>query len=319
MANINPEENYIQIEETRFRAPVSEATLTRMGASINFLLDKIPFNVQKIEFLSSQTWVAPSNALFGIVEGVGGGGGGAASTSFPRASGGGGSSGYFTQRPLELLPNISYTVIIGAGGAGGASNSQPGSNGLQSQFGSIIFPGGIGGEAGQLKEDTVPGGKLPQLVSHFFQRSGYGIELHYGLGPNYTFYRRPLGGGLLGTFGNPNQHKNAGMRLAVGGSGGADNIKYSFPYSESGFAGENFFEFSGGAAGLSPGNVAGGGGGAAGPYGVGASGGNGNANGSSASANTGAGGGGAGANASGVSLGGAGGSGRVVLWLFTKA
>lgn len=279
MANINPEENYIQIEETRFRAPVSEATLTRMGASINFLLDKIPFNVEKIEFLSSTTWIAPSNALFGIIEGVGGGGGGSASaggSGFGDPKGGaGGSSGVYFCVQTSINPNLSYPVIIGAGGSGGpvgfgVNQGQPGANGLDSSFGSIVFPGGKGGRW------------------------------------DGTMF---VGGGR---FNNREYNSNS---MARGGNGQS-------PYVERISDGESFKNFSGGLPGVGTLLAPPGSGGGAGPFGNGGNGGNNLQPGFSANANSGAGGGGGGASGilGGASLaGGNGGSGRIILWLFTKA
>lgn len=41
MADIPASRNIIQIEETKYKASVSEATMQRIGASINFIVDKI--------------------------------------------------------------------------------------------------------------------------------------------------------------------------------------------------------------------------------------------------------------------------------------
>ena len=41
MADIPSSRNVIQQEEVRYKASVSEATLTRIGASLNFVMDKI--------------------------------------------------------------------------------------------------------------------------------------------------------------------------------------------------------------------------------------------------------------------------------------
>lgn len=269
MANITPEPNYIQIEETRFRAPISEATLTRMGASINFLLDKIPFNVQKIEFLSSTTWIAPQNAIFAIVEGVGGGGGGAGGDAGYFVAGSGGGSGGYAQRFLPVLPNSSYTIQVGQGGVGGTGGN--GSPGQASQITGpgvyLWWPGGVQG---------VRATDVPRL-------------------------------------------SRAGYIIAHGGRGGIRSLVFPF-FSQPGFGGDAFFEFSGGVAGdvLDPG--APGGGGSAGPFGNGGAGGNTNFNGQSAPPNSGAGGGGgSSAQFSGLTVGGNGGSGRIILWLFTKA
>jgi hypothetical protein len=326
MANITPEANYIQIEETRFRAPVSEATLTRMGASINFLLDKVPFNVQKIEFLSNTTWTAPQNAIFGIVEGVGGGGGGGCGST--SSSGGGGSSGFYFERPLSIVPNQNYSVVIGAGGAGSNSPGVSGGNGGNSQFGSVIFFGGLGGDSSQSainNPSEYSSAVISGSLNAVFQRMGFGRELISGsilinneIFTTYAFFRRPLGGGLLGSIANNYSHRKAGGMIAVGGSGGISHSVGSD--TENGFPGESFFNFSGGAGGALVSIRGGGGGGGAGPYGNGGNGGNGNQVGQNAPPNSGAGGGGGGGvQFSGVTPGGSGGSGRVILWLFTKA
>jgi hypothetical protein len=282
MANITPEPNYIQIEETRFRAPVSEATLTRMGASINFLLSQVPFNVQKIEFLSNTTWVAPQNALFGIVEGVGGGGGGSAGAfegGFgPAKGGGGGSSGQYSVYFLQIIPGMAYPVTIGAGGAGGPPGSGPlggqaGQNGGSSSFGSLMFVGGIGGRW--------------HLASNMF----------YGGGQ--TIFVRQFRAGSM----------------ARGGSAG-----HAYPPEFK--DGEGFREYTGGLGGVkstSSSGPEGGAGGGAGPWGPGGNGSSSGLPGESGAPNSGAGGGGGRGWALGNTGGGNGGSGRIILWLFTKA
>jgi hypothetical protein len=269
MANITPEPNYIQIEETRFRAPVSEATLTRMGASINFLLDKIPFNVQKIEFLSNTTWVAPQNAIFGIVEGVGGGGGGAGGKIGDNYAGSGGFSGRYAKRFFMVAPNSSYTIQIGQGGQGGV------------------------GAAGQQGQNS----------------------LFVGPGANFIFWGGG-GGKIVLEFADLIYHWG-GYENALPGSGGRRYLNVNQP-EQNGFAGVNFFEFPGGAGGAKFLSMGGGGGGGAGPFGPGGNGGNGGFNGQSAAPNSGAGGGGAGSYYTFNTAVGNGGSGRIVLWLFTK-
>ncbi len=81
---------------------------------------------------------------------VGGGGGGGSSVPFGTAGSGGGGAGGLVEGTLDITAN-SYDVIVGAGGAGGpydTDSHHSGSNGENSEFGSIVALGGGGGAGG---------------------------------------------------------------------------------------------------------------------------------------------------------------------------
>ena len=74
---------------------------------------------------------------------IGGGGGSGAGSA---AGGGGGAGGYRTATGFALTPGTAYSITVGAGGAGSTSpDSNNGTNGSDSVFGSITALGGGGG------------------------------------------------------------------------------------------------------------------------------------------------------------------------------
>lgn len=157
MADIPSEENRIQLQETQFRAAVAESTLTRIGASINFLLDANENKTLKIvEFTSNAVWTVPADVSVVILEGCGGGGG----PGLIRSSNGrfyeGGFGAPFIQRIVSVNPNSPANITIGNGGNGIGSGTMPqsgnfvsfGSSGQATIFsnaGTTVFPGGLGG------------------------------------------------------------------------------------------------------------------------------------------------------------------------------
>lgn len=115
-----------------------------------------PVGANLQEFTSSGTWTKPSSAQFVMVElwGAGGGGGSGYSggSGNSRQGGKGGAGGTYVQKIfLASALSSTETVTIGAGGTGGISISgdygQPGTNGGDSTFGSLLtaWGGGLGG------------------------------------------------------------------------------------------------------------------------------------------------------------------------------
>lgn len=136
----------------------------------------------KQQFLSVGTfsWKCPPGIKFVWVIGCGGGGGGgggAATSSTNNAfptywnyyalGGGGGQPAPTFMQVVAVTPGVTYTVSIGAGGVGGIGGQvyngagtsttiggvSPGYSGFQggsSIFGTVVFPGGIGGKRGEI-------------------------------------------------------------------------------------------------------------------------------------------------------------------------
>lgn len=147
MANITPEQNYIQTGETRFRAAVAESTFTRMGASINWLLDfSINKKLRMKEFLANGSFIVPSDVEFMVIEGCGGGQGGCFSVGGGPVTALGGKGAGFFKAHIQVVPAATYNVTIGAGGSAlsGISGGNPGGASLINYGGNdiLFFPGG---------------------------------------------------------------------------------------------------------------------------------------------------------------------------------
>jgi hypothetical protein len=255
-------------------------------------------------FTSSGTFTPTSSLTADVLVVAGGGGGGG---SF---AGGGGAGGLlaFTSQSLTAT---GYTCTVGAGGSGGAANTN-GSTASDSQFGALtlVKGGGGGGNGGGSSSNTGLNGG-----------SGGGGGRNAFNGPSNA----PGGTATSGQGTNGGNYVN-GVGSNTGAGGGGSSVA-GFDATTSGGAGGNGvttysswgsvtntgqdvsgtrYYAGGGGGGAFSGNVAAGvgglGGGAAGGYGV---------SGSSGTANTGGGGGGGGGNTS--FLGGAGGSGIVII------
>jgi len=225
-------------------------------------------------------------------EGAGGGAGGLRSTV--TATGGGG----ILETALSLTAGITYPVTVGAGGAGNVSSSFPGSNGSNSTFASVSSVGGGGGGSRNTE-------------GYFGQIGGSGgggaqrdnANPNYGLGIANQGYR----GGNGMNQGSPRSDTGGG------GGGGASSVGSDAPTGATGGAGGSSLNVS-----ISGSSVAyAGGGGGSGSSTGGASGGAGAGAGNTstaATANSGSGGGGNGYN---NPVGGAGGSGIVIVRYLT--
>jgi hypothetical protein len=90
-------------------------------------------------FISSGTWIKPTNVTSVHVYMCGGGGGGAG--FYGSYSQGGGGSGYLIDICTPVSENV--TITIGGGGSGGASATRA-SDGGNTSFGSLVAKGGQG-------------------------------------------------------------------------------------------------------------------------------------------------------------------------------
>jgi hypothetical protein len=158
--------NFITSEETEFEAPASEATMQRIGESINFL-NNIVSGFQ-LYTSGSGTFIVPQGVTRLIVTGSGGGGGGGGGLmrsgpgAVNRVHGGGegGSGGHSSTEIIQVTPGQSISYIVGSGGGGGAgglasnwtSSAQivygsNGGNGGNTTFGALFWRGGKRGRA----------------------------------------------------------------------------------------------------------------------------------------------------------------------------
>jgi hypothetical protein len=253
-------------------------------------------------FLSSGTFTPAKGLSVDVLCIAGGGGGGGAN-----AGGGGGAGGYLYSA-TQSLATTGYTVTIGAGGAGQTGISGPGTNGSNSQFGSITASVGGGGggsslnSSGALPGNGASGGSGGGAGNYNTAVGGAATSGQGFAGGNSSAADLPAGGGGASAAGT---NANASGFSAVQGGAGS-NAQSSFASATS--TGVSGFYAGGGASGA---NVSSGGskiltrsaGG----------GGNGTAGQESGVANTGSGGVGQSFGGSPASPSGAGGSGIVII------
>jgi hypothetical protein len=158
----------------------------------------------------------PTQSLTADILVVAGGGGGGFWT------GGGGGAGGLLGFASQSLTATGYTVTIGNGGAGGTSGSFRGTNGGNSQFGSLTASVGGGGGGGYNGSYLSPnsggsgGGATSDGGAGAAGTSGQGSAGGAGIAaPNYN------GGGGGGAGGT------GGAAGAAGGIGGAGSLTYS--------------------------------------------------------------------------------------------
>ena len=246
---------------------------------------------------------------------VGGGAGGG------NGSGGGGGAGGFRLNTSYTLTPGSYAVVVGGGGAGGGpatwpAPAQPGSNGTDSEFGTIISAGGGGG--GGYNSSGISGASGGGS-SHTNQTAGSGnvysptSPRHPGPAPGQgnngglatpgTYDEGGGGGGGAATAGSPGNTNYAPQGTGYAGPGGNG--------SPSSITGTNTTYAGGGGGGIMRNSTGGSGGPGGGGRGT-----DGDTDGTAGTANTGGGGGGGGRSdqsPSGPSAGLAGGSGIVII------
>jgi len=177
-------------------------------------------------FNSSETFTPTSNLTADIVVVAGGGGGGNYS-----GGGAGGLLGFTSQ----YVTSIPYTVTIGSGGVSGTLNTPGGTNGSDSQFGSLtLVKGGGGGAASSNNTNGSSGGSGgggSPSYNGFGWSSGIstggsatsGQGNNGGSGTSYTTNPSGIsggGGGGAGAVGG-----NASTN--IGGNGGIGSSTYS--------------------------------------------------------------------------------------------
>ena len=252
---------------------------------------------------SAPTWITLLyTASYLIVAGGGGGGG---------YFGGGGGAGGLLTNTAQLLKGFSYPIVVGAGGAGGVATGSQGSNGADSTFYSLTATGGGGGGnspftggSGNILGVAGGSGGGGGLSNTTTSAGGAGTSGQGNAGGTTTVYGGGAayscsGGGGAGAVGGSGN--GGGSTGVAGGVGLASSITGSSVYYAGG----------GGSFGSSTGGAGGTGGGGAGGI-------NGSVTAGAGTTNTGGGGGGSSQNA-GFRVGGAGGSGVVIISVPTSS
>lgn len=239
--------------EISANAPLTEALFNKMGANINYFIDK---TMQEEVFTANGSWTCPPLVTYvwlTMIGGGGGGGSGAVGGSF--TGGGGGGGGSIFQGVVPVIPGTIYPIVVGAGGAGGAgtggNNGADGGNStalgitvLGGAFGSggtttgVTGAGAVGGINGRGYRTSGGTGQAASLTG------GPGEDSFYAVGgpgvspPSSTFAGAGSGGagfdaggsqsttihGTRGSGGGGSLGTNVGA-TAAGGNGG-DGIVY---------------------------------------------------------------------------------------------
>jgi uncharacterized repeat protein (TIGR02543 family) len=205
----------------------------------NNIIEAAALEYTVIEFsgVGESTWIAPPGVTQVEYLVVGGGGGGG--TGYDRAGGGGGAAGMVLTGTLEVIPNESYQIEVGAGGAGGANEraSNSGANGEDSKFHTIVAIGGIGGQGARTTSPTAryTGGSAQVNDVTPAQPGGFGGGAGSGGG----------GGGATGSGGN-----GSGTTGGTGGAGLVSSITGSSVTYGIGGAGGGYDTNTSGANGI---------------------------------------------------------------------
>jgi hypothetical protein len=253
-------------------------------------------------FLTSGTFTPLATLSCESIVVAGGGGGGNGS-----GGGGGGGAGGLVYTASNSLTASAYAVTVGAGGAGGIGGTANlgGTSGANSILNAVTATGGGGGGAGSAtgKNGGSGGGSQWGVVAV----GGLGISGQGNNGggsdQNFSNYGGGGGGGAGAVGGNSVDNVRAG-------SGGIGSSVYSSwgSATTTGILSSTLYYYAGG--GGSGSNDGGGGGPGAGGIGGGGAGGNSTTTSTAGTANTGGGGGGGGSS---YRVGGAGGSGIVII------
>lgn len=249
-------------------------------------------------FTASTIWIVPADVDCLWIDGCGGGGGGGGGNSTPGGGGGGGGPAMAVRGTmLNVSPNETLTIAVGAAGTSGAANNDGGIGGNTTITGSVsglIFNarGGRVGKAGA-NPNGGSGGTLPN-----------GVNLHGGgaaAGANFAVAPFAAKGSYVPSEGVEQGFAYGGAGGALTYNGGEANgysLTVAAPYQAGG---------TGGASG------GGGGAGGQGPYGISGVPGSNGAAGAAPTSGYGCGGGGG----SGNSAGGAGSPGMIRIYCFT--
>lgn len=208
----------IQVEETRFKASVSEYLAQKIGRAINYILNT-GFNKQEYSTPGSYNFPVPPAVKFFVMRVVGGGrGGDGGEGSFAGGNGGkGGEGAQVHDFVLNVEGVASIDIVVGAGGVGGnyGGNSYlatAGANGGDSTLtiaGKLIF--------------TAKGGNAattPTAIADIFSPVEYNV-VGGSYNTNGSSSNLALGGasGAVGSYGNGGGG-GGGASIGAGGDGG---------------------------------------------------------------------------------------------------
>lgn len=208
----------------------------------DFAAVKIPkpagFTINIVTITTSQVYNRPANLLFAIVElvagGAGGGGTYSSAATVSTAGGGGGSGGYSRRKLTAAQIGASQTITIGAFGVGGAAGDNPGANGGDTSFGSLVIAkGGLGGGAGWTTTfwHGGAGGSITGALGDIVAAGDPGGNGAWHNGGNTLFASGQggssfFGGGAVPAFaaGANANNGNAASNYGSGGSGAVINL-----------------------------------------------------------------------------------------------
>ncbi len=195
-------------------------------------------------YTDSSTFMVPAGVTSVTVEAWGGGGGGGRARGSP-ATGGGGAGGSYAKSTIAVVPLQNYTVTVGAGGIGGYStgtDSQHGSPGGASWFGStntVFAQGGARGLSdGNINYFNGAGGtgSVALSVGDSVYRGGHGGRGNYNTA---STNRSGAGGGGAGTTGAGGDAYTNGIRGAGASLFGGDGA-YGVTNSRAGASGATY-------------------------------------------------------------------------------
>ena len=258
------------------------------SASSNSVTPVVPSYTLALTANTTQNWTVPNGVskIGLIVIGAGGGGASGAGQYDPNpsyAGGGGGAGGALAFYDYAVTPGTTYLITVGTGGNGGtvnASTARSGNSGSASSFGNIANANGgslaqynpvVGGSyqgqnsaggSGTINASPVTG-STTQTGGVGASMWGPGINPPLAAGSNTTVTISPTGGPFSANFGGgggPGQYYASNSALTGGGSafGGAGGL-HGTNKNTTGNSGVN--SGGNGTAGNGPGGGGGGGGG----------------------------------------------------------
>ena len=207
----------LQLERTTFVGPYTRTDA--VASPVPVLVDDA--QIHNFTTVGTTYWVPAQTGLVELLV-VGGGGGG----GFGYYGGGGGAGGLIYDNQYKVEAGKTYTITVGDGGAGSTSSTARGSNGSNSQFGSLIAIGGGGGGSRNNDSAGTPsngnsggsggGGSFPPCIggAGVF---GQGFNGGSSVTASGTYSGYGMGGGGAG---GPGQSAGYNGRYGSAGGGG---------------------------------------------------------------------------------------------------